>query len=164
MANYRRFHVPGATYFFTVCLEDRASSALVDHIAVLRAAYAATVREMPLRSQTVVVLPNHLHAIWTLPPDDDNFPERWRKIKARFSHSVRPSVERTPSKASRREKGIWQRRYWEHMIRGLDDFAQHFEFCRLDPVRHGLVAHPADWPYSSFNHAERRMGNIAHPT
>lgn len=150
MTNYRRLRVPGGTYFFTVCLEDRAGTSLIDHIDVLRSAYARTVDELPVRCRAMVVLPNHLHAIWTLPEDDDAFSERWRRIKARFSHDLPESCSPCRSKVEKRERGIWQRRFWEHKVRNDSDLASAIEYCRVDPVKRGLVADPAEWRYSSF--------------
>jgi len=150
MTSYRRLRQPGATYFFTLCLENRGSAVLTDRIDLLRSAYGKTMREMPLARQAVVVLPDHLHAIWTLPEGDMEFSERWRRVKSRFSHAVPESFSRNPSKATKRERGLWQRRFWEHLIRDEQDFAAHFDYCRVNPVKHGLVTDPSDWPYSSF--------------
>jgi putative transposase len=161
MTNYRRLHIPSATYFFTVCLQDRQSTALIDHIDQLRYAYAVTLRELPAVCSAMVVLPDHLHAIWTEPEGQVNFSERWRRIKARFSHSVETAQHPNASQISKRERGLWQRRFWEHAIRGEADLDAAMEYCRLNPVKHGLVFSPEDWPYSSFH---RRMGRIAHPT
>ncbi len=158
MTNYRRLRVPGGTYFFTVYLEDRASTALVDQIDQLRFAYAKTVAELPVTCEAIVVLPNHLHAIWTLPDGDADFSERWRRIKARFSHGIRPTLPPNQSKAERRERGIWQRRFWEHALRDEDNLGSAMDYCWRNPVKHGLVADPADWPYSSFNRTKRKDG------
>ena len=117
MTNYRRMRLPGATYFFTVCLQDRSSTVLTDHIDTLRFAYARTSHEMPVTCHAMVILPDHLHAIWTLPEGDANYSERWRRIKARFSNSVGGTIARCDSKMARRERGLWQRRFWEHVVR-----------------------------------------------
>jgi putative transposase len=161
MTQYRRRRIPGATYFFTLCLEDRDSRLLIDHIQILRAAYGKTLRELPAQCSAIVVLPNHLHAIWTEPEGQVQFSERWRRIKARFSHAIDQDFHPNLSKSAKRERGLWQRRFWEHAIRNEAEFIAAMEACHLDPVHHGLVKHPQDWDYSSFN---RRMGNIAHPT
>lgn len=161
MTNYRRFKIPGATYFFTLWLEDRESRLLVDRIGELRAAYALTARELPVECRAMVVLPNHLHAIWTEPAGEVNYSERWRRIKARFSHLVGPAMQINDSKLRKRERGIWQRRFWEHTIRDEVELAEMIAYCEVNPVKHGLVARAEDWPYSSFF---RKMGNIAHPT
>lgn len=162
MTSYRRLRIPGATYFFTVCLEDRQSGLLVDHIDDLRWAYAKTVQELPVQCLAMVILPDHLHAIWTEPEGSVHFSERWRRIKARFSHGQPRRTQVSESKALKRERGIWQRRFWEHAIRDEFELARGLEYCLQNPVKHGLVSDPADWPYSSFH--RRRMGSIAHPT
>lgn len=164
MTNYRRLRVPGGTYFFTVCLEDRASTALVDQVDLLRFAYARTVAELPVACEAMVVLPNHLHAIWTLPEGDADFSERWRRIKARFSHGLPEAPLRCRSKFAKRERGIWQRRFWEHWVRNSDDLAAAIEYCRQNPVKHGLVSRPSEWALSSFHRRARSDGQIAHPT
>jgi putative transposase len=161
MTSYRRLRIPGATYFFTVFLEDRERTTLVDEIGSLRDAYRRTVTELPVLCQAMVILPNRLHAIWTEPQGECRFSERWRRIKGRFSHSLGPAEVICASKRAKREAGIWQRRFWEHCIRNEAEFLAAMAYCRMNPVKHGLVQDPEDWPYSSFT---RRMGNIAHPT
>lgn len=156
MSTYRRAALPGATYFFTVNLADRGSGALVERIEDLRAAYAATILEHPVRLDAMVVLPDHLHVVWGLPEGDADFPTRWRKIKARFSRAVGGSHPRSPSKIRKGELGLWQRRYWEHAIRDAADWRRHVEYCWRNPVRHGLVRSPRDWPHSSFHREVRR--------
>jgi putative transposase len=160
MSCYRRFHVPGATYAFTVNLAVPGTDVLVSRIDVLRQAWRATLAEHPFRCDAVVVLPDHLHAVWTLPPGDADFSTRWRKIKARFTRWTEVRGTPSASKTARREAGLWQRRFWEHMVRDaaeLDRMARH---CWTDPVRHGLVACPTDWPYSSL-HRDIRLGLAA---
>jgi putative transposase len=151
MTNYRRIRLPGATYFFTVCLDDPCGTTLTDHIDALRFAYARTVQELPVTCHAMVVMPNHLHAIWTLPDDDADYSERWRRIKARFSHSLALDVPRSDSKVAKRERGLWQRRFWEHVVRDERDFTSAMAYCWQNPVKHGFVDDPAQWPYSSFN-------------
>ena len=153
MTAYRRLILPEATYFFTVCLEDRAATTLVDEIDRLRAAYAVTVAEMPILCHAMVVLPNHLHAIWT-EPAIPRFSERWRRIKARFTHSLTGDFLPNASKTLTRERGLWQRRFWEHAIRNADEFSKAMDYCRMNPEKHGLVTEPQDWPYSSFTKAK----------
>ena len=149
MPTYRRLHLPGASYFFTVNLADRRASLLTDRIADLRRAYAETVASAPVICDAMVVLPDHLHAIWTLPPGDSDYSERWRKIKHRFTRAVGAEVGRTAhptrsaSKRAKREAGIWQRRFWEHAIRDAQDYRMHVRYCRRNPVKHGLVARAA---------------------
>jgi putative transposase len=161
MTNYRRLRIPGATYFFTLCLEDRDSTLLIDHIDTLRAAYAMTLRELPADCSAIVILPDHLHSIWTEPEGQVLFSERWRRIKARFSHAVKQDFRPNPSKSAKRERGLWQRRFWEHAIRNEAEFVAAMDYCYRDPMEHGLVEQPEDWKYSSFF---RGMGDIAHPT
>jgi putative transposase len=151
MPNYRRARVTGATYFFTAALAERAFATLVGNIALLRNAVRATRRGHPFRIDAMVVLPDHLHAVWTLPEDDFDFPTRWRLIKSRFSHAIPRGERIRPSRAMKRERGIWQRRYWEHLIRDEADFRNHVDYCHFNPVKHGVVARVADWPYSTFH-------------
>lgn len=167
MSNYRRIRIPGATYFFTVALADRSSRLLVDRIHDLRCAYAETLRDTPVKSDAIVVLPDHLHAVWTLPPGDSDFPERWRKIKYRFTRAVLAAgvgrsahpTHRSPSKMRKREAGVWQRRYWEHCIRDEADFRRHVAYCWGNPVKHGLAERAIDWPHSSI-HRDVRLGRV----
>lgn len=149
MSSYRRLRLPGATYFFTVNLLDRSSTLLVDRIDDLRAAYAATLKEAPWTCHAMVVLPDHVHAVWTLPPGDADFSERWRKLKARFTRRVGNIAHVSPSRTRKREAGVWQRRFWEHAIRDEADFDAHVRYCWENPVKHGYVDAPEDWPFSS---------------
>jgi putative transposase len=150
MPDYRRNRVPGGSYFFTVNLLDRRSDLLVTEIDTLRRAVRAARIRHPFHIDAWVVLPDHMHCLWTLPPGDADFPGRWQAIKAAFSHSLPPSQDRRASLTRKREAGIWQRRYWEHTIRDEQDFAAHIDYIHFNPVKHGLAAHPADWPFSSF--------------
>ena len=151
MSNYRRLLVPGGTYFFTVRLEDRSSDLLVREVALLRDAVRLCRKRWPFAIDAAVILPDHLHMIWILPPDDGEFSRRWRLIKATFARHVTPPAHRCPSKAARGEKGIWQRRFWEHRIRDAADLAAHRAFVLTAPVRAGLVARPRDWALSSVH-------------
>ena len=99
----------------------------------------------------MVVLPDHLHAIWTLPWDDADFPLRWRLIKTWFSRNLPLGEHRRASRVDKGERGIWQRRYWEHLIRDEIDFARHVDYIHWNPVKHGFVARAKDWPYSTFH-------------
>ncbi len=159
MPNYRRLRVRGGTYFFTLTLAQRGATLLTDHVDMLRAAYRTTARELPMTTEAVVILPDHLHAVWTLPEGDDAYPERWRRIKARFTHALGKRFPRSPSKHVKREAGIWQRRYWEHTIRDQADFDTHVEYCWANPVRHGLCDTPCDWVLSSI-HRDARAGRV----
>lgn len=157
MTAYRRLYMPGGTYFFTLCLEDGNNTALVTHIDALRAAYAATLRDRPFRTDAIVILPDHLHAIWTLPPGDSDFSTRWRLIKTRFSKATGLRGPQTASRRAKGERGLWQRRFWEHHIRDDADLAWHLRYCWQDPVRHGLVERARDWTYASL-HRDIRLG------
>ena len=168
MTACRRLRLNGATYQFTLCLQDPHCGLLTERIDLLRSAWARTLAELPVRRQVVVVLPGHLHAIWTEPEDAVMFPERWRRIKARFSHAVGGHFAPRDSLRRRRERGLWQRRFWEHCLRDAADLDRALAACRMAPVVAGLVTDPADWPYGSFAQNRvripGRMGNIAHPT
>ncbi|MGB3314332.1 MAG: transposase [Albidovulum sp.] len=151
MSCYRRQIVPGGTYFFTVRLEDRRSDLLLREIELLRDCLRLCRRRWPFVIDTAVILPDHLHMIWTLPDGDGNFSARWRLIKSSFSRNVPPPGVRAPSKVARGEKGIWQRRFWEHRIRDDADLGVHRDLILTAPVRAGLVARPQDWPFSSIH-------------
>lgn len=157
MPFYRRMHLPGASYFFTVNLAQRGDDALVRQIDCLRQAFRATAAEHPLACDAIVILPDHLHAVWTLPPGDDDFSIRWRKLKARFTHWSGLTRPTSTSKTRKREAGLWQRRFWEHAIRDGADHAAHVSYCLMNPVKHGLVAKAEDWPFSSI-HRDNRAG------
>jgi len=150
MTANRRLRLPGATYIFTLCLQERGGSLLTDRVAVLRHAWAATLRELPVAGQAVVVLPDHLHAIWTEPDGVVAYSERWRRIKARFSQALPDDFRPRASLRRKRERGIWQRRFREHAIRNTDELGMAMAYLLANPVKHGLVDDPADWPYSSF--------------
>ncbi|MFO6464065.1 REP-associated tyrosine transposase [Jannaschia sp. KMU-145] len=150
MSRYIRPAIPGATIFFTVALAERGSRLLVDEIDLLRRAYGATLRDRPLRTDAIVVLPDHLHCVWTLPEGDADYATRWRLIKARVSRAL-PMPPRRASQSARRERGLWQRRYLEDHIR--DEAALHTAIarCHRDPVKHGLTDDPFGWPHSSIH-------------
>lgn len=156
---YRRSNNPGATYFFTVNLADRKSNLLTAQIDVLRSAVRKIRQSHPFEIIAMVVLPDHLHAIWRLPEGDANYPLRWNLIKGAFSREIPKTEEILRSRQMKRERGIWQRRYWEHQIRDDDDLAQHVAYIHFNPVKHGYVKRAVDWPYSSIHH-EIRRGNL----
>lgn len=151
MPEYRRYRVPGGTYFFTVNLLERRSDLLVRHIAALRESVRATRRERPFHIDGWIILPDHLHCLWTLPPGDTDFSNRWKSIKIRFVHAIVPDERRSAVRARRGERGIWQRRFWEHAIRDDEDYARHLDYLHYNPVKHGWVEAVADWPYSTFH-------------
>ena len=156
MPNYRRAFVPGGCWFFTVNLLERRQTLLVDHVGALRDAVAQVRQRYPFEINAFVVLPDHMHAVWTLPPADADFSTRWRLIKTRFARAL-PKRERLSAvRKARGERGIWQRRFWEHLIRDEADYGRHIEYCHINPVKHGLVARVRDWPHSSFHRDVRR--------
>ena len=151
MPNYRRNRVPGGTYFFTVNLLHRKSALLTEHIAALRQAVRVVRQRQPFHIDAWVVLPDHMHAIWTLPPGDAEYSHRWRAIKKAFSKSI-PNLEyRSLVRIKRHERGIWQRRFWEHTIVDEADYSAHMDYIHYNPVKHGWAQTVAEWPFSSFH-------------
>ena len=166
MPTYRRNRVLGGTYFFTLALADRRRDLLVREIAALRAAVARTRQLHPFRIDAWVVLPEHMHAVWTLPEGDAAFSARWALIKRWFSAAIPRGEGRSASRAGKAERGIWQRRFWEHTIRDAEDFARHVDYVHFNPVKHGLTTSVGDWPHSSFRQAVARghyPADWAHP-
>ncbi len=150
MVYYRRNRVAGGTYFFTVALNDRRATTLVDYIDILRTAFSITLRRRPFRIDALVVLPDHLHTLWTLPQNDADYPGRWRAVKSRFTRAAAQSGLDV-SQNSKGEYDLWQRRYWEHTIRNEADWARHADYIHFNPVKHGHVRKVGDWPFSSFH-------------
>jgi putative transposase len=150
MSNYLRPKHPGATVFFTVNLATRGSDLLTREVTALRTAVQLTKSERPFTIDAWVILPDHMHAVWTMPDHDTDFSTRWSIIKARFSRAM-PHIDRRNSHIARREHGIWQRRYWEHHIRSNQDRTAAITYCWINPVKHGFVTDPANWPYSSYH-------------
>ena len=174
MSIYIRPKVTGATVFFTVTLAHRGTSLLVEHIDLLRWAVRETLAERPVHVDAWVVLPDHMHAVWTLPAGDRDYGARWGAVKARFTIGLRRRGVSLPEtlpavaagryaglkpglRTDRREAAVWQRRFWEHHIRDAADYAAHVAYCWTNPVRHGLVDDPADWDFSSI-HRDMRLG------
>ena len=151
MSRYRRLRIPGGTYFFTVNLRDRTSDLLVTRIETLRGAIRATRSRMPFHIDAWVILPDHMHCLWTLPEGDVAYSARWQSIKKAFSRAIPAEEPRTHTMLARGERGIWQLRYWEHTIRDDADYAAHMDYIHFNPVKHGLVSRPADWPHSTFH-------------
>ena len=152
MATFRRLFTPGATWFFTV-VAARRRPLLTDPRVI--SAFGTAMREvretLPFSMPAWVILPDHLHVIWTLPEGDADYPRRWSIIKRRTSQLAGlPSMARACSMVARRESGLWQRRYWEHLIRDEDDLRRHVDYVHLNPVKHGHAPRACDWPYSSF--------------
>ena len=152
MAQYRRIWHPGGAYFFTVTLLQRQSNdLLVRHIEPLREAVRYVRHRHPFKIHGWVVLPDHLHCIIELPADDADYAVRWALIKQRFSKAVPNTEMRSATRQRREERGIWQRRYWEHLIRDETDYSRHMDYLHFNPVKHGLVSRVRDWPYSTFH-------------
>ncbi len=155
---YRRSIIPGGTYFFTLVTYNRARIlAEANSISLLREAFRYVMGRHPFQLDACVILPDHLHAIWTLPDGDCDYSMRWRLIKSYFSHRAEEmSSVLTGSRAGKHEKAIWQRRFWEHCIRDEADFENHLHYIHYNPVKHGFVGSPGDWPYSSFKNWVRK--------
>lgn len=151
MTDYRRNFVAGGSYFFTVAAADRSSQVLVDNMDLLRNAFLVVKRAMPFDLIAMSVMPEHLHCVWTLPAGDANYPTRWKKIKATFSRALPKGEGRSASRIAKGERGIWQRRYWEHSLRDENDLCRHIDYIHYNPVKHGHVINVADWPYSTFH-------------
>ncbi|HLD65725.1 MAG TPA: transposase [Pseudomonas sp.] len=151
MTAYRCDHTPGATWFFTLNLADRRRDLLITQVDLLRTSFAKVMRKHPWRIDAIVILPDHLHALCTLPPEDADFALRWRLIKTGFARALPRDEPISVSRQSRGERSIWQRRYWEHHIRDEQDFAQHVDYIHHNPRKHGHVQCVADWPWSSFH-------------
>lgn len=151
MATYRRNIIPGGTFFFTVALQNRHWDLLTAHIELLRLAFASVRAERPFDIDAIVILPDHLHCLWTLPDGNTDYSIRWRLIKSRFSRKLPDAGNPTRSQIKQCERGIWQRRYWEHTIRDEKDYAAHVDYIHFNPVKHGHAHRVADWPHSSFH-------------
>jgi len=148
MTAYRRVFQPGGCYFFTLVTERR-HPILIDNIDRLRRAFRVGIERRPLHIDAIVVLPDHLHTIWRLPEGDADFSARWMHIKRAFSAGL-DSQGVSHSRRHKREKGIWQRRFWEHLIRDEADWRRHMDYIHYNPVKHGLCQAPRDWPHGSF--------------
>ena len=157
MPNYRRLFVPGGTYSFTVCLADRNARLLMDKIDLLHADTEKTRIKYPFETIAFCILPDHIHAVWRLPDGDHDFAIRWRLIKTHFTKSI------TNASSGKRpgERSIWQRRYWEHLIRDEADLSAHMDYIHWNPVNHGYVTDPANWPHSSWHRYKHDWGRVA---
>ncbi|MCL5669358.1 MAG: transposase [Gammaproteobacteria bacterium] len=153
MATYRRSITPGATYFFTVNTHLRQPVLTNEPFyQALRRAIRRVMDSHPFAIEAFVILPDHLHCLWTLPPQDADYARRWSLIKRYVSQDTQPllAVPSAASRQKRRELGLWQRRFWEHQIRDERDFEKHADYIHWNPVKHGYVRRSQDWPYSSF--------------
>ncbi len=145
MSNYRRYYQPGGYYFFTLATYRRRKLfCFTQHVQHLKAAIIQVKKKHPFHLNAIVILPDHLHCLWKLPKNDTDFSTRWRLIKRYFSMTICTSINH------RKEKQVWQRRFWEHHIRNENDWQKHMDYIHYNPVKHGLVQTPADWPHSSF--------------
>ena len=161
---YRRVRSPGSSYFFTVVTYNRKPILCEpENIELLRDSFRKVIQQHPFTIDAIVILPDHLHCLWTLPPADADFSTRWRLIKSWFSRRCRfqDREQVSNSRRSKKEKAIWQRRFWEHLIRNEHDFNNHVNYIHYNPVKHGLVLSPKDWQYSSFHrYVQRGVYNI----
>jgi putative transposase len=154
MPNYRRATIAGGTYFFTQVTHQRQPWLCSDvGRSLLRAAFLKVQQKYPFTIDAIVLLPDHVHCIWTLPPEDSDYATRWRLIKTYVTKqgNVASQAKRSESRQKRKEGNLWQRRFWEHCIQDEKDFAQHCDYIHYNPVRHGLCDRAGDWQYSSFH-------------
>ncbi len=151
---YRRAFIPGGSFFFTLVTEQRRLFFLDGkNVDTLREAFRNVKTKRPFDIEAIVIMPDHLHCIWILLPDDGDFSTRWRLVKTWFTKHCRAGLRTPPNKARqhKREQAIWQRRYWEHALRDENDFTRYVEYIHYNPVKHGYVGAPREWPYSSFH-------------
>lgn len=161
MSDYRRNYVKGGSYFFTVVTEKRRPILNSDLARkCLREAIRHCRQEQPFKIDAIVLLSNHIHAIWTLPDDDFDYSKRWGVIKKHFTQSwlAQGGAEANISTSKQRyhRRGVWQRQFWEHTLAVQEDYNQHFDYLHYNPVKHGIVKHLSDYPYSSFHRYVRQ--------
>ncbi len=150
MVNYRRNRAAGGTYFFTVNLEDCRSTLLVDHVSTLLRSIFNVKRHHPFVIEAMVIMPDHFHAVWTLPPGDSDYIRRLQLLKAQFTkHLLSAGI--LINRNRRGEYDLWQKRFWEHTIRDDFDFEAHVNYVHINPVKHGYVKRANDWPYSTIH-------------
>ncbi len=151
---YRRVRTKGGTYFFTVVTgERRGILCIPSSIALLKETFRHIMDRHPFRIDAMVVLPDHLHCIWTLPEGDYDYSTRWRLIKGEFSRKCDKACKGAVGSSGRGkdEQAVWQRRFWEHQIRDENDFTRHVEYIHYNPVKHGLAKAPKEWAHCSFH-------------
>ncbi len=161
---YKRSNASGATYFFTVVTHERRRLLCDGENPHLLKAAFETVRERhPFTIDAIVLLPDHIHCLWTLPRNDDDFSNRWMLIKGIFTRTCNDPLQSapSPSRTMKRERNIWQRRFWEHQIRDDDDRKRHTDYIHYNPVKHGLAASPFAWCFSSFHRLVKE--GVYHP-
>jgi putative transposase len=151
---YRRAQTEGGTYFFTIVTDARRSFLCEpENISLLRTVFNGVKSKHPFTMDAIVILPDHIHCLWTLPTGDCDYSMRWRQIKSAFSRQCEHQYKgetTTRSRINKKEQPVWQRRFWEHIIRNELDFQNHVEYIHYNPVKHGLTSAPSDWSYSSF--------------
>ena len=155
MPNYRRTYEPGGIFFFTLVTHRRRHLFSNSRAReCLRRAIAEEQAEYPFDLTAIVLLLDHLHCVWELPENDCDFSKRWGRIKSRFTRTWLPhggkEIQISQTRSNHRERGIWQKRFWEHRIRNEEDLMRHVNYIHFNPVKHGLVRCPHEWPYSSF--------------
>ena len=148
---YRRVKITGGTYFFTLNLAERKKTLLIDHIDILRHIVNKVKQRHPFKRDAMVILPDHLHAMITLPNGDNDYATRWMLIKQGFSRQIPKTEKINKSRKTRSERGIWQRRYWEHLIRDEYDYEKHVDYIHYNPVKHGYVKQAVEWKYSTIH-------------
>ncbi|MEO0967048.1 MAG: transposase [Cyanobacteria bacterium J06639_18] len=156
MPNYKRFVVPGCTYFFTQVTYQRYPWLCTENARqILRVSINKVRQTYPFKIEALVLLPDHLHCIWTLPPEDSNYATRWRMIKTfvskNYVNKLPSDLKITTSREKRKESNLWQRRFWEHLIRDENDFINHCNYIHFNPVKHGLCQTPTEWEFSSIH-------------
>ncbi len=149
--HYRRVIIPGATYFFTINLLNRKSNLLVEHVDKLRYSFQRIKKLHPFIIDGIVIMPDHLHAMITLPSGDADYSLRIRLIKSLFSYQIKSCEPINLSRKRKNERGIWQRRFWEHLIRDELDYEKHLNYIHYNPVKHRYTSVPTSWPYSSIH-------------
>jgi putative transposase len=155
MPNFRRYRISGGSYFFTLVTQDRRPI-LTDRSSrtFLRSAIQEQQKRRPFEITAIVLLPDHLHTIWALPPTDDDYSTRWKQIKEAFTEAYLAAggveATRSPSRVKHSERGVWQKRFWEHTIRDDDDFKRCLDYIHYNPVKHGYVSQAADYSWSTF--------------
>ena len=156
---YRRAKIDGGTYFFTLVTENRQEFLCEpERVSLLRNAFQYVMERHPFKIDAFILLPDHLHCMWTLPESDRDFSTCWRLIKSYFSRhcNLSNSIQPSLSRQKKQEKAIWQRRFWEHCIKDEMDFKNHVDYIHYNPVKHELVRSPKDWEYSSFHRYVRQ--------
>ena len=162
MTEYRRFYIPKAMWFFTVNLAERRNNRLlVENIELLRDAFRYVKQRKQFEINAIVIMPDHLHCIWTLPENDGDYSVRWNLLKGYFSRKIPNSERISESRQKRRERGLWQRRFCAHLIEDQDDLNRHIDYIHWNPVKHNHAKNVIDWPYSSF-HRYLKQGIYTH--